>query len=68
MVKQILHFAQHVREGRANVPRCLDLLVLIKNDRKQQKDDIEYLDEIKRTAIKNEFNITGILEMYKSMD
>ena len=44
MVGEILHYAQHVREGRANIPRCLDLLVLIKKDREEQKDDIEYLN------------------------
>ena len=68
MVKEILHYAQHVREGRANIPRCLDLLVLIKKDREEQKDDIEYLNEIRKTTIKNDFNVTGILEQYKSMD
>ena len=68
MVKEILHYAQHVREGRANIPRCLDLLVLIKKDREEQKDDIEYLNEIRKTTIKNDFNVTGILVEYKSMD
>ena len=68
MVEEVLYFAQHVREGLANIPRCLDLLVLIKKDREEQKDDIEYLNEIRKTTIKNEFNVTGILEQYKSMD
>jgi hypothetical protein len=31
-------------------------------------DDIEYLNEVKKNAIKNDFNVTGILEQYKSMD
>ena len=66
MVKDILHFAEHIKKGKAKVPKCLDLLVNIKEDRLKQQQDIDHLNGLNQEDLKNEFNISGILKYFKS--
>jgi hypothetical protein len=46
MVREIIHYTNHVREGKANIPKPLDMLLQIKVDREELMLDIAKLDRL----------------------